>query len=211
MNSTKTLERIVNMLGLKFKRDKFYSTVLVDGETEVTNNLEEELQIGQTLYIVGESTLSPAPAGEHETREGFIVVLDEESTIVEIKQKSEETIEETTEESLEVEEEVVVDKVAGVINSLTPESVSPEMAEEIAEKVLEVVGGEVEIFKSSITEILTMMNSMNGKFKTEINALREELNSFKNSPERTPIERKANFKESFEDFKVDFLKELRNK
>lgn len=210
MNANQTINKIVNLLGLKFKRDKFYSTVLVDGETEVTNNLDELFQIGQTLYVVGESTLSPAPVGEHETREGLIILVDEESTIVELKEKSEgET--ETTEENLDVVEDIAIDKIAEIIDELTPESVTPEMAEEIAEKILDVVENDIESFKTSMTEILAMMNSMNGKFKTEINALREEIKTFKNSPERKPIERKANFKESFEDFKVDFLKEIRNK
>jgi hypothetical protein len=210
MNATEAIDKIVKLLGLKFAKDKFFSTVLDDGTTEVTNNLDEELMVGQTLYVIGETTLSPAPAGTHTTREGIVVVVDEESTIVEIKKYSEETTEETTEEDMELEEEVV-DKIAEIIDELTPESVTPEMAEEIAEKILEEVEVDVEVFKNTVTEILNMMNSMNGKFKTQINSLKKDFENFKNSPERKPVEKKANFKESFDDFKVDFLKELRGR
>jgi hypothetical protein len=46
MNATEAINRIVDLLGIKFKSEKFYSTKLEDGETEITNNSEGELSIG---------------------------------------------------------------------------------------------------------------------------------------------------------------------
>ena len=84
MNATEAINNIVKMLGLQFKKETFKSTFLIDGNTEVTNNMEEDFQVGQTLYVVKESTLAPAPEGSHETRDGFIVSVDSESTIIAI-------------------------------------------------------------------------------------------------------------------------------
>jgi len=56
MNATQAIDKIVQLLGLKFKKESFFKTVLEDGQTEVTNNQEGELQVGQTLYVVGDST-----------------------------------------------------------------------------------------------------------------------------------------------------------
>ena len=89
MNATEAINNIKELLGLKLKKETFYTTVLVDGETTVTNNLDKDsFEVGETLYVVGESTLSPAPEGEHETREGLKITLDEESIIVKLEEKT---------------------------------------------------------------------------------------------------------------------------
>ena len=84
MNAKQAIDKIAELLRFTFKAEKFYSTKLVDG-TEVSNNLDEDFKIGQVLYVVGDSTLTPAPAGEHETREGLKVTVDSESVIVSIE------------------------------------------------------------------------------------------------------------------------------
>ena len=84
MNAKQAIDKIAELLKFNFKAEKFYSTKLTDG-TEVTNNLEEDFKIGQVLYVVGDSTLTPAPAGEHETREGLKVTVDSESVIIAIQ------------------------------------------------------------------------------------------------------------------------------
>lgn len=251
MNSTEAINRIVNLLGLKFKREKFFTTVLEDGQTQVTNNLEDELMVGQTLYVVGEATLSPAPAGKHTTREGIILTVDEESTILSIEivtAQAEVEIENNENEvqmvraedaqgqilespTFDVGEEVYV---VGADGEMTP---APDGEHQVVLKDTE--GNEVKIriqtqdgkivqrenveeasadfsaqieeIKMGITQLLGVLDSMNGKFKSEINSLKTDFEAFKNSPQRKPIEKKADFKESFEDFRVDFLKELRNK
>src|SRR5210317_847840 len=71
---------------------------LMDGTT-LTNNLECDFEIGQTLYVVdADGTLVLAPAAqEHQLEDGTIVVLDEASIIVEIRAAGAEEVEEAEE------------------------------------------------------------------------------------------------------------------
>lgn len=316
MNATQAIDKIVQLLGLKFKKEKFFTTVLEDGTTEITNNQDGELMVGQTLYVVGESTLTPAPTGSHKTRDGIIVTVDEESTITKlevmgagVEVETEESDEETQQglafteardaqgqilssPTFDVGEKVMVvhsdgtetpapdgehqvilkdesgnenkiriQTVDGVITQREnvegmkktkmaeypwEECISDQKAkygdEEIAKKVcgaikagnfMEMPGApdmdiemakeelvrsvfstqlttEIDSIKEGITTILGVVDTLNGKFKTEINELKNEFEAFKNSPERKPLEKKADFKSSVEDFKLDFLKSIRN-
>jgi hypothetical protein len=259
MNATLALNKIVNLLGLRFKSEKFFTTKLEDGQTEVTNNLDEELQVGQTLYVVGEATLQPAPAGTHKTREGIVITLDEESTIVKLEVTSAEAEVERNQEEVEsskvkmteaedeegqllesptfdvgeevyvVEEdgektliadgehEIILEDESGNENKIRiqtedGEIVERENVEEMKKKFSRrEYEAQLATIKQGISEMLNLVNNLNGKFKTEINSLKEEFESFKNAPERKPIERKSEYKEKFEDFRVSVLKELRNK
>ena len=86
MNAKEAINKIAELLRFTFKAEKFFSTKLEDG-TEITNNLEDDFKIGQELYVVGESTLTPAPAGTHITREGLKLTVDAESIIIAIESK----------------------------------------------------------------------------------------------------------------------------
>ena len=99
MNAKEAINKIAELLKFTFKSEKFFTTKLADG-TEVTNNLEDDFKIGQVLYLVGESTLTPAPAGTHITREGLSVTIDTESVIIAIESvdKSEDITEDGVEE-----------------------------------------------------------------------------------------------------------------
>ena len=296
MNATEALNKIVNLLGLRFKKENFFVTKLEDGQTEVTNNLDEDLAVGQTLYVVGEATLQPAPAGTHTTREGLVLTLDEESTIVKIEvttagvevERNQEEVEMTIAEdaqgqklespTFDVGEDVFVlgpdgektpapdgehqvvlkdtegndvkiriqTKDGKIVQRENVEQTSEEMAEfpwdecmlkmadegydeETAAKICGSIKAknmskekmsqdivfehyaQMEKIKQGISEMLELVNTLNGKFKTEITSIREEFETFKNAPERKPIERKSEYKEKFEDFRVELLKELRNK
>lgn len=98
MTAKEAINKIADLLNLKFKAEKFYSTELTDG-TEITNNLEEDFAIGQVLYVVGESTLTPAPTGTHITREGLKLTVDTESVIIAIESadNADDMVEEQTE------------------------------------------------------------------------------------------------------------------
>ena len=300
MNATEALNKIVNLLGLRFKKESFFKTRLEDGQTEVTNNLDEELMVGQTLYVVGEATLQPAPMGTHTTREGLVLTLDEESTITKIEVTTAEAEVERNQEEVESskmemtvaedaqgqklesptfdvgedvfvlgpdgektpvsdgEHQVVLKDTSGNENKIRIQTkdgkiVQRENVEQMSETKMaefpwdecmlkmadegydeetsakicgsikaknmsqekmsqEVVFdyyAQMEKIKTGISEMLNLVNSLNGKFKTEITSIKEEFESFKNAPERKPIERKAEFKEKFEDFRVSILKELR--
>lgn len=108
MNATQAIDSIVKLLGLSFKKETFKSAFLTDG-TEITNNQEGEFEVGQTLYVVKESTLVPAPEGQHETREGLVVSVDTESTIIAIATKEPETTDVNAGEEVDVEDDSVIE------------------------------------------------------------------------------------------------------
>lgn len=93
MNATEAINRIAELLNLKFKSEKFFVTKLVDGSTEVTNNHEGPFTIGDDLFVVEDSILKPAPAGTHETREGIILTVGPDSKIVKIEEREAEEVE----------------------------------------------------------------------------------------------------------------------
>ena len=101
MNATEAIVKIKSLLGFNFAQESFATTKLEDGTTEVTTNKEGDLQVGDTLYVVKDTTLQPAPEGTHTTREGVVLTLDNESTIVKIETK--ESLEEEGVEKTEVE------------------------------------------------------------------------------------------------------------
>lgn len=110
MNTTEALSKIAELLGMKFKSEKFFQTKLVDGETVITNNHEGPFTVGEPLFVVGEgSILLPAPAGEHTTREGLVLEVSEDGIIREISEASreEESRVEEAETEIEVDTEVM--------------------------------------------------------------------------------------------------------
>lgn len=113
MNATEAINKIVDLLGLKVKAEQFSSTKLMNGETEVTNNKESVFQVGDELFIVNESTLSPAPEGEHVTREGLILYVGADSVIYKIEEKKEqESVDNEPEVEIEIEtKEDVMEKM----------------------------------------------------------------------------------------------------
>jgi hypothetical protein len=113
MNAKQAINKIAELLKFTFKAEKFFTTKLEDG-TEVTNNLEEDLKIGQVLYVVGESTLTPAPVGSHTTREGLKVTVDSESVIIAI-----ESMDSATDASIEQEMTEARDAQGQILESST--------------------------------------------------------------------------------------------
>lgn len=110
MNASDAIQKIADLLGMKFKSEKFFITKLVDNETEITNNQEGPFTIGEDLFIVDGSILKPAPMGRHETREGLILEVDEAGKIIKIEEKPESEEESRVAEAdreIEVETEVM--------------------------------------------------------------------------------------------------------
>jgi hypothetical protein len=68
---------------------------------------------------------------------------------------------------------------------------------------------DIEDIKLSINNLLELVGSMNGKFKTELNSLKTDFDTFKKSPERVAVEEKKSYTESFSDYKLDLIKSLR--
>ena len=257
MNAAQAIDNIVKMLGLQFKKETFKSTFLVDGTTEVTNNMEDEdFQPGQSLYVVKESTLAPAPEGSHETREGVVITVDSESVIIAVSQndiadeaevKEEagkemeyteakdaqgQTLESSTfdvgedvflvkedgskEPAPDGEHQVTLKDTSGDENKIRIQVKDGKITER--ENVEEMMKPEemsvdfskdIEDIKSSINNLLELVGSMNGKFKTELNSLKTDFDTFKKSPERKAVEEKKSYTQSFSDYQLELIKSLR--
>jgi hypothetical protein len=105
MTANEAISKIADMLGMKFKSEKFFQTKLVDGSTTITNNQEGPFNVGEELLIVGEDgIMTPAPAGTHETREGLRLVVGEDSVIAVI-----EKIDDEAEAVREASNDIMVD------------------------------------------------------------------------------------------------------
>ena len=197
MNSKETILKIKDLLGLSFKKEKFASTFLENG-TEVTNNLDSEFMIGQILYVVGDSTLTPAPAGDHVTREGYKITLDSESVIIAIESSVEDAEKETEDESVEENMSEETDKVA----ELTPEPIKDEIISELLEAVLPLV--------EEVKALAEEMKKMKTKMETEMNSIKTDLDKFKKLPEKFSVVEKKTYKENFDDYKIELIKSSRN-
>jgi hypothetical protein len=206
MNAKQAIDKIAELLKFTFKSEKFYSTKLQDG-TEVTNNLDEDFKIGQVLYVVGESTLTPAPVGTHITRENLKVTVDSESVIIAIE--SGDVIAEDEAESTETQEEQVLKSNSfevsetGIVEEPEEEVEKEEGAN--LDDLLKLLVPMVEEMK----KLKTQMDSMKEMMSAEVSALKTDFDSFKKSPEKFSVVEKKTYKESFDDYKVELIKSLR--
>ena len=158
---------------------------LMDG-TRVTNNLDSDFEIGQTLYVIdADGTLVLAPAAqEHQLEDGTIVVLDEASIIVEIRAAGETAV---VEEEQPSTEEVVV-----------------EAAEESVETNFE---DELNNIKLSIEKLLDVISKQSQDFSE----LKSDYEAFKKSEDKKPLNtKKETYSQSFADYRLDMLKKLKN-
>jgi len=158
---------------------------LMDGTT-VTNNLDADLELGQTLYVVDtDGTLVLAPAAqEHQLEDGTIVVLDEASIIVEIRAAGAEEVEETEEPSTE------------------------EVEVEASEETNINFEDELNNIKLSIEKLLDVIEKQSQDFSE----LKSDYETFKQSEDKKPINtKKETYSQSFSDYRLDMLKKLKNK
>jgi hypothetical protein len=253
MDATTAINNIRKMLGLQFKKETFMSTFLVDGSTEVTNNMEEDFQVGQTLYVVKESTLAPAPEGSHTTRDGLVISVDTESTIIAIVSEDKSTDAEVEQESSkdmnyteardaqgqllesstfdvgedvflvkddgskvpapDGEHQVVLKDTSGNENKIRIQVLDGKIIQrENVEGMMkpEMMNADfskdIEDIKLSLNNLLELVGSMNGKFKTELNSLKTDFDTFKKLPERKSVEEKKTYTESFADYRLNLIK-----
>ena len=202
MTAKEAVERISELLNLKFgSSHKFATTKLEDG-TEVTNNLDEEFKIGQELYVVGESTLTPAPAGTHTTREGLKLTVDAESIIIAMEEK---TTEAPADEEGKPESEVK-DESMSEVEVEVPTEAADVMTEDVVQAVVEALIPIVEEVKT-LTEEMRKMKEM---YESSYSSLKEDFTAFKKQPQRFSVtEVKKSFKESAEDYKLNVIKAMR--
>jgi hypothetical protein len=206
MNAKQAIDKIAELLKFTFKSEKFYSTKLQDG-TEVTNNLDEDFKIGQVLYVVGESTLTPAPAGSHITRENLKVTVDGESVIISIESGdviAEDEIEQSETKDEEVFEVTEMESVeTGIVEE--PEEEVEKEDDANLDDLLKLLVPMVEEMK----KLKTQMDSMKEMMSAEMSALKTDFDSFKKSPEKFSVVERKTYKESFDDYKLELIKSLR--
>ena len=200
MTAKEAVNRIAELLNLKFNSlEKFATTKLEDG-TEITNNLDEEFKIGQELYVVGESTLTPAPAGKHITREGLVLTVDAESIIIAMEDK---TTEAPANEEGKPEEEVKEEGMSEEVEIEVPTEAADVMTEEVVQAVVEALAPIVEEVKT-LTEEMKKMKEM---YEAKYSSLKEEFTNFKRQPQKFSVtEVKKNFKDNATDYKLEIIK-----
>jgi len=192
MNATDAINKIKEMLGLEFnkveepKEQEFAETRLEDGTTVVTNDKEGDFEMGDVIYVKDEDgTLTPAPAGEHTLSDGYVIVLDEESRLIEIRIPQSEDVGDVVDENAASEEEM----------STEEEQTETMNFEE-----------ELKTIKSSIDQMLKLMETQSADFNKEIEDLKTEVETFKKSPETTGITEKKGVKENFTQYRASLLK-----
>lgn len=186
MNATEAINKIREMLGLKFSEtkttEKFAETRLEDGTTIVTNDKESDFEMGDVIYVKSEDgTLTPAPAGEHTLSDGYVIVLDEESRLIEIRIPASEDVADVVDENIETD---------------------------MTENKTETMNFEEELksIKSSIEQMLKLMETQGESFNKEIKTLKTDMETFKKAPETKGITEKKGIKENFASYKVALLK-----
>jgi len=188
MNASEAINKIKTMLGLEFSKDTtetttemFATTELTDG-TKITNDKEGEFELGDKIYVVGDDAqLTPAPSGEHTLRDGYVVVVDEEGTLIEIRVPDSEDVAEVVDESATSEEDM---------SEETTETTDLNFEEELTN------------IKSSIEQMLKIMEAQSADFAE----VKKEVESFKSAPQHKGITEKKDIKQNFSDYRMSLLK-----
>lgn len=189
MNASDAINKIKEMLGLEFSsvektetaKEAFATTELEDG-TKITNDKEGDFELGDKIYVVGEDAmLSTAPSGEHILRDGYVIVVDEEGTLIEIRVPKSDDV-----------ADVVDDAIA-----------SEEMAEETTEFNFE---EELNTIKSSIEQMLKLMEAQSADFSSQIAEVKNDVEAFKSAPQMKGITEKKEITETFSDYRLNVLK-----
>jgi len=119
-------------------------SVLVDGTVVVVDG---DFEVGKPLFVVTEEGNIPAPEGQHETQDGYIVTVDAAGIITAIEEKAPEA-------EAPAEEEVVV------------EEASQEFSEDLVNSIANMIQPLVDDIKALKTE-LESVNEQFSSFKNE--------------------------------------------
>jgi hypothetical protein len=197
LKPTEAIGKIKELLGLEFadtKKEKFYTSSLADG-TPITNNTDsEKLELGDTLYVVLEDgNLVPAPAGEHTLQSGEVIMLDEESKVVEIREDREEDVPD--------EVDVVVEQ----------KEIEEEMS---SDTELVALKNEISEMKEALSKVLDLFQDFSTQTEEEFSKVMTDIDTLKKEPEVENIKNKTkNNKlvvENFADYRVQQLKKYFN-
>lgn len=187
-----TLSRIAELVGYKFNNEvtkvEFERVALEGGEVFISNQSEGELTLGDTIYIETEEGFEPAPAGTHRLDDGREIVLDEESSLVEIREEPSE------------EEEVVVEESSSD-EEMSEETESTEDFEETNKKITEL--------KEAIHDLLMAFNDQVETMNERFNTLEADYNQFKKSESIPPLKQETKLQENFSDWRVGMINKLK--
>lgn len=177
-----------------------FKTVLNEFELETAKIADTERsitygEVGEPVYEVkvdeaGVETSEPISEGEYILDNGKTIVVDENSTLVEVKEDSEE-VEPINDEELEDEvtpEETVVadEKTEDVIVALLPRTESGDLADGYYDIGIEVVDGVISsgsIYSSSYKEL----EFKNQELKKELNKFKKEVEKLSKEPVANPV------------------------
>ena len=129
-NSKQILEKVAELVGLRFQTDKTekFAQVELEGGFIVSNQTESDFVVDDTIYLLNEDgTYSVVGAGEWKFLDGEkTFITDEEGKLVEILSGADDVMETEEMEEVEVEvpasvEEVLdTDIVQSIVDALTP-------------------------------------------------------------------------------------------
>jgi len=165
--------------------ENFADAKLEDG-TEITNDKDSALAMGDKIFVKKDGELLPAPEGDHITESGIVLTLDAESVVVGLKKPDEagegsaDLAEEAPKEEIEakVEEEMAADDIEKEDESMEEEKEEDAMEEEVApklEEIIEVIG---EVVEEKMAEIKDKMKVVESKMKD----MEEKMSAFSSEP-----------------------------
>ena len=201
LNPKEAISKIKDLLNLEFadtKQEKFYTSSLADG-TPVTNNTDsEKLELGDTLYVVlDDGNLVPAPTGEHTLQSGEVIVLDEESKVVEIREDREEEVEETPDEVEVVVEQKEIQEEMSETEDMEEDTTLVELKNEISE------------MKEALSKVLDLFQDFSSQTEEAFSKVNNDIDTLKKEPEVENIKNKAKSNkqvvENFAEYRVQQL------
>ncbi len=141
------------------KLNNFATAELADG-TKVSNDVEGDFEVGQTLYVIteeGEKVV--APEGEHSTISGIVITVSESGAVTGVHypdQEGEGSLEEASKEEMSEESTEVEDKTELAEEELDAheedETQMDDIREEVIAAIAEVVLPEMEGLKAKLAE-----------------------------------------------------------
>ena len=165
--------------------ENFASAKLEDG-TEITNDKDSALAMGDKIFVKKDGELLPAPEGDHITESGIVLTLDAESVVVGLKKPDEagegsaDLAEDAPKEEIEakVEEEMAAEDFEKEDESMEEEKEEEVMEEEVApklEEIIEVIG---EVVEEKMAEHKDKMKVLESKMKD----MEEKMSAFSSEP-----------------------------
>jgi len=190
MRYNEALSKIAELVGYKFNNEvtkvEFERVALEGGEVFISNQSEGELTLGDTIYIETEEGFEPAVAGTHRLEDNREIVLDEESTLVEIR-------EEPSEEEVVVEEEAKED-----------EEMSNDTTQDFEES-----NRQITELKEAIHDLLMAFNTEVQSLNEKFNTLEADYNQFKKSESIPPLKKETKLQENFSDWRIGMINKLK--